>query len=58
MANVKKMARAKATVIYLDASVLETIKADALSEGISMAEWIRFAVAERLKRRQRKGVQS
>jgi hypothetical protein len=57
MANVKKMARAKATMIYLDASVLETVKRDALSSGISMAEWIRLAVDERLKRRQGKAVQ-
>jgi predicted HicB family RNase H-like nuclease len=56
MAAIKKMDKAKATMVYLDEAVLDTIKRDALASGISMAEWIREAVAERLKRKQRKAV--
>jgi hypothetical protein len=56
MAGIKKMNKAKATMVYLDETVLDSIKRDALTSGISMAEWIRAAVDERLKRKARKAV--
>ena len=56
MAGIKKMNKAKATMVYLDETVLDSIKRDALTSGISMAEWIRAAMDERLKRKARKAV--
>jgi predicted HicB family RNase H-like nuclease len=53
VANVKKMAKARATMVYLDEAVLDTVKRDALASGISMADWIRQAIDERLKRRRK-----
>ena len=51
MANTKKMDKARATMIYLDQTMLDTVKRDALASGISMADWIRQAIDERLKRK-------
>ena len=45
MAGVKKMENAKATVIYLDEAMHEEVKQRASDAGISMAEFIRVALA-------------
>jgi predicted HicB family RNase H-like nuclease len=56
MAGLKKMENAKKTVIYLDEVVHKAVKHQALTSGISMAEYIRRALAQYSKRQARKAV--
>ena len=52
------MKKAKKTMIYLDETEHKAIKHLALTSGISMAEQIRRALAEFMKRQPRKAVRS
>jgi hypothetical protein len=46
MAAVKKMANAKPTMIYLDEVMRAEAKRQAAAKGISMAEFIRYALKQ------------
>jgi hypothetical protein len=48
MANRKKMENAKLTVLYLDEWMRDELKRWAKAEGISMADFIRLALARRI----------
>ena len=50
MAGLKKMENATRTLIYLDQAVLDAIKHRALTAGVSMADLVRQAINEYLKR--------
>ena len=50
MAGLKKMENATRTLIYLDQAVLDAIKRRALTAGVSMADLVRQAINEYLKR--------
>jgi hypothetical protein len=57
MANIKKMAKARRTMIYLDESELEAAKRFAAASRLSLAELIRQALSAYLKSQaKRKGV--
>jgi Ribbon-helix-helix protein, copG family len=56
MAGLKKMEQARRTLIYLDQTVYDTVKWRAQAEGVSMADLIRRAVSEHLRRPARKAV--
>jgi len=54
--EMRRMKEAKKTMIYLDETEHKAIKYLALTSGISMAEQIRRALAEFMKRQPRKAV--
>jgi hypothetical protein len=56
MANIKKMVKAKRTMVYLDESELEAAKRFAAASRLSLAELMRQALAQYLKSQQRKAV--
>jgi hypothetical protein len=48
MANRKKMANAKPTMLYLDEWMRDELKRRAKAEDITMADFIRLTLAQRL----------